>query len=262
MTKDDTRPTDDDALATLADIPAAVGLLTRLPIRLDTDAAVKRGARSAWAWPLVGMIPAGLGALVGFAALGFDLPVLWAALAALVTQVIITGAMHEDGLADTADGLWGGVTQARRLEIMKDSRIGAFGVIALVLSLGLRAASLAVILPTDGAFLALLVVGVVSRAPMVALMFALPNARDSGLSQSVGRVPQNTLLLGAGCALLAALVFTPYALIALFFWVGLGMVILAIIARQKISGQTGDILGASQQVAEISALAVFAALLS
>ena len=262
MTKDDTSPSDDDALATHVDFPAAVGLLTRLPIRLDTDAAVRRGARSAWAWPLVGVIPAGLGALVGFTALGFGLPALWAALVALVAQAMITGAMHEDGLADTADGLWGGVTQARRLEIMKDSRIGAYGVIALVLSLGLRAASLAIILSSDGAFWALLVVGIVSRTPMVVLMFALPNARNTGLSQSVGRVSQNTLLLAVGCTLLTALVLTPYAIIALFFWVGLSMVILAVIARQKIGGQTGDILGASQQVAEIAALAVFAALFS
>ncbi|MDE9449140.1 adenosylcobinamide-GDP ribazoletransferase [Aliiroseovarius sp. Z3] len=262
MTKDDSRPLDDDPLATQADIPAAVGLLTRLPIRVDTDAAVKRGARSAWAWPLVGVIPAGLGALVGFAALGLGLPALWAAVAVLVAQVMITGAMHEDGLADTADGLWGGITQTRRLEIMKDSRIGAYGVIALALSLGLRASALAVILPSEGAFWALLVVGIVSRMPMVALMFALPNARDTGLSQSVGRVPQNTLTLAMGCTLLAALILTPYALVALFIWVGLSMVILAIIARQKIGGQTGDILGASQQVAEISALAVFATLLT
>ncbi|GHE94806.1 adenosylcobinamide-GDP ribazoletransferase [Aliiroseovarius zhejiangensis] len=262
MTKDDIRPQDDEALATRVDLPAAIGLLTRLPVRLDTGAAVKRGARSAWAWPLVGLIPAGLGAAVGLVALGLDLPPLWAALAALVVQIMMTGAMHEDGLADTADGLWGGATRARRLEIMKDSRIGAYGVIALVLSLGLRAAALAVILPSEGAFWALLTVGAVSRTPMVALLAMLPNARSGGLSQTVGRVPRQTLLLALGCTLLVALILTPYALVALFFWTGLSSLLLAALARQKIGGQTGDILGASQQIAEIAALAVFAALLT
>lgn len=262
MTKDDMGTGGDEALATQVDIPAAIGLLTRLPVRLDTDAAVARGARSAWAWPIVGLIPTALGALAGFAALGLGLPALWAAAAMLALQVTITGAMHEDGLADTADGLWGGTTRARRLEIMKDSRIGAYGVIALALSLGLRAASLAVILPAEGAFWALLAVGVVSRAPMVALMALLPNARTSGLSQSVGRVPRQTLLLALACAVLVPLILTPYALIALFFWTVLPIICLAAIARQKIGGQTGDILGASQQVAEIAALAVFAALLT
>ena len=262
MTKDDTQATDSIALATVTDIPAALGLLTRLPIRLDADQARRRGARSAWAWPLVGLIPAGLGAIFGFVALRFGVPALGAAGLALVAQVMITGAMHEDGLADTADGLWGGMTPARRLEIMKDSHIGAYGVIALVLSSLLRAALLAAILPADGAFWALLVTGVISRAPMVALMSVMQNARQAGLSQSVGRVPSQTAWLALASAGAIALILTPYAVLALLLWTGLAVVILAGLAQSKIGGQTGDILGASQQVAEIAALAVFAALLT
>ena len=145
---------------------------------------------------------------------------------------------------------------------MKDSHIGAYGVIALVLSLLLRAALLAAILPADGAFWALLVTGVISRAPMVALMSVMQNARQAGLSQSVGRVPSQTAWLALASAGAVALILTPYAVLALLLWTGLAVVILAGLAQSKIGGQTGDILGASQQVAEIAALAVFAALLT
>ncbi|MCK8463666.1 adenosylcobinamide-GDP ribazoletransferase [Aliiroseovarius sp. S1339] len=262
MTKDDTPTAGDVALAKATDISAAIGLLTRLPIRLDTDQALRRGARSAWAWPLVGLIPAAVAAVFGFIALGCGVPAFWAAGLALAAQVMITGAMHEDGLADTVDGLWGGITRTHRLEIMKDSHIGAYGVIALVLSLLLRATALAAILPAEGAFWALLVTGVVSRAPMAALMAVMSNARDNGLSKSVGRVPANTAWLALAIAGLFGLILTPYAIFALLLWVGLAVLILAGIARQKIGGQTGDILGASQQVAEIAALAVFAVQLS
>ncbi|WP_289041670.1 adenosylcobinamide-GDP ribazoletransferase [uncultured Aliiroseovarius sp.] len=247
-----------DRLAVAADIPASIGLLTRLPVRLADDQVLRRGGRSAWAWPLVGVIPAGLGALAGFAALTFGAPVLWAAALMLVVQVMITGALHEDGLADTADGLWGGTTRARRLEIMKDSHIGTYGVIALVLSLLLRVAALMVILPADGAFWAIVVAGIVSRAPMVALAATMSKARPGGLSHAVGLVPGRTAWLAVGLSTVCALVLTPYAVLGLLFWCALGGAVVAVSAARKIGGQTGDVLGASQQVAEIAALAVFA----
>ena len=113
------------------DLRLALGLLTRLPLPSTPDMA--RGAQAAWAWPLAGLAPAALAALA--MALGSALGVLPGVAAALglAVSVMVTGAMHEDGLADTADGLWGGWTPERRLEIMKDSRIGAYGVIALIL---------------------------------------------------------------------------------------------------------------------------------
>jgi hypothetical protein len=119
------------------DISRALGLLSRLPVRPDGQ----RGAQSVWAFPIVGLIVAlivGSGAALGLA-MGLA-PALAAGLA-LFLQIMITGAMHEDGLADTFDGLWGGWEAERRLEIMKDSRIGAYGVIALNLSLVMRCAA-------------------------------------------------------------------------------------------------------------------------
>lgn len=261
MTKHDTHPNVTAPLAEWSDISAAIGLLTRLPVQVDMARASARGAAAAWAWPLVGVIPALLAAALGFGALACGLPGFWAAALALVGQVMITGAMHEDGLADAADGLWGGASPERRLDIMKDSHIGAYGVIALVLSLSLRAAALAVILPAQGALAALIITGLVSRVPMVALMAALPNARGRGLSQSVGRVSWRTAGLALGIAGAVTVIAAPSAVIVLGFWTTLPPLIFAGIARQKIGGQTGDILGAAQQITEIAALAVFATLL-
>ncbi len=113
---------------------------------MDTVAATARGALAAWAYPLVGVVVGGLGAVTGALALWLGLPAPLAAGLVLLAMIAVTGALHEDGLADTADGFWGGWDRARRLEIMKDSQIGSYGVIALILSLGLRWSALGVLI--------------------------------------------------------------------------------------------------------------------
>lgn len=251
----------DMRLAMPCDILAALGLLTRLPIKVDFARAQARGARAAWAWPLAGALVGGIAGLIGLAAWALGLPPGFAAGLTLVTQVMLTGAMHEDGLADTADGLWGGYTRERRLEIMKDSAIGAYGTIALVLSLLLRFAVLSTLFAAGHALLALVAAGALSRAAMSITMSTLPNARGAGLSDSVGRPPRATAALGLGIALTLTLLITgPAAWLASALAAGLAALALAALARAKIGGQTGDILGATQQLAEISALAAFAAL--
>ena len=251
----------DMRLATPGDIPAALGLLTRLPIKVDFARAQARGARAAWAWPLAGALVGLIAGLVGLAASSLGVPAGFAAGLTLVTQVMLTGAMHEDGLADTADGLWGGHTRERRLEIMKDSAIGAYGTIALVLSLLLRFATLSALFAADQAWVALIATGALSRAAMGITMSSLPNARGEGLSDSVGRPPRATAALGLGLALSLSLVLTgPGAWLASALAASLVALALAALAKAKIGGQTGDILGATQQVTEIAALATFAAL--
>ena len=245
-----------------ADIPSAIGLLTRLPIRVDATLATHRAARSAWAWPLAGLVPALIGWGLGTLAVSVGLPLLFAACLALLGQVMVTGALHEDGLADVADGFWGGYERDRRLEIMKDSRIGAYGVIGLVLSLGLRASSLAVLLTAPGVLSALVVIGVSSRLPMVLLMSALPNARGAGLASQVGRPPAITAGIACGVTALVVLIIMPSALLPLVACIGLGAAALAALAKAKIGGQTGDVLGASQQISEIIGLAVMVSLIA
>lgn len=197
-------------------------------------------------------------------------PLLAAALA-VAAMVIATGAFHEDGLGDSADGLFGGHTAERRLEIMKDSRIGVFAGCAIGLSLLLRTAALAAILKAgglDAALGAILFAAMLSRAEGVRVLAMLPTARASGASAAVGRP-------GVAVAL-AALALT--ALLALPLWMVSGLPALAFawaviaslavvsglagLSRRLIGGQTGDIAGAAQQLSEIAALVAIAAALA
>lgn len=241
------------ALLKRGDLPLALGLLTRLPIPVDAGFARDRGAMAAWAYPLAGGVIALLAGALSWVCLMAGMPPAVAAGAALAAQVIATGAMHEDGLADTADGFWGGWDRARRLEIMKDSRIGTYGVVAIVLSLGLRWTALAAL----GAAMpvALIASAMLSRGAMIGVMRVLPNARKDGLSRSVGQPGVGTVFLGIGLAVLLASALAGPAAAALALAAGAAALASGAIARAKIGGQTGDVLGATQQLAEMTCLA-------
>lgn len=235
----------------LADIAGALRLLTRLPLSHSSHIP---SPGAAWAWPLAGAV---VGAITAAFAAGLMViaPPLSAGVIAgiaLGAQVMLTGAMHEDGLADTADGFWGGWDKTRRLEIMKDSHIGTYGVMALIVVTGIRWACLTVLIGL-GQWGALVVVAALSRAPMAVLIVVLPSARGAGLAHSVGRVPAASagfaVLIAAGFALMLG-----GAGLAALLAAGLAVTALALLARAKIGGQTGDVLGAAQQLAEAAAL--------
>ncbi len=242
------------------DIAVALALLTRLPLPRLGDDAFADQARSSWAFPLVGLVVGVLSGTVGLVVLALGLPGAVAAGVVTGVQVIVTGAMHEDGLADTADGLWGGWTRERRLEIMKDSAIGTYGVLALILSVGLRWIALTGLMSSGiGPVIA---AAALSRAVLPAVMHLLPHARASGLSHRVG-VPDGRdalIALGLG-AVIAAIAAGPGALLALGL-AGVGCAGLARVAMVRIGGQTGDILGASQQIVEIVVLLTLLGLVS
>ena len=247
--------TDTSAMQRLWDVPAALVLLTRLPLPALPDHAFSHGARAVWAYPLVGLILGGVASVIAWGAslLGLS-PMLTAGLI-LTGLVLLTGAMHEDGLADTADGLWGGNDAARRLDIMKDSRIGAYGVLALILAMGLRWLGLAEV--SLGGLVAALIV---SRAMMAPLMLALPHARASGLAHSFGRPDTGAVLIAVLIAALGAIVLAGGpGLVALILAGGVAWGVAAL-ARARIGGQTGDILGATQICTEIAVLLTLAAL--
>jgi len=238
------------------DIPVALALLTRLPLphfHFPTQAH-RPAARGAWAYPLVGILLALIAAGVGEALsrMGATAPLV--AGIVLTTLVMLSGAMHEDGLADCADGFWGGWTAEKRLRIMKDSMIGSYGVIALVLSLLLRWYLIAELI-TDGALLwALVIAACGSRAAMVWVMDSLPIARRDGLSNRTGRPGE----LATAASVLIAVVVTVLApdvsawrLVLLAF---LAALLVRQLAKRKIGGQTGDVLGATQQITEIALL--------
>lgn len=237
----------------VADLVGGFGLLTRIPVPIR--AAPRPDA--CWGWPMVGLAVAAIAAVAGGVAMACGVPAGPAAALVLMVQALLTGGLHEDGLADTADGLFGGRDKARRLEIMKDSRIGSYGTLALLLVTLLRWSALAAVL-SAGHWGAVLAAGAVSRVPMAALMVALPNARGSGLSAMVGQPSQGAAFAAGGLAVVLALVFAGWAAVPMAICAGAAAWALGSYARAKIGGQTGDILGAAQQLAEAAVLLVAA----
>jgi adenosylcobinamide-GDP ribazoletransferase len=207
---------------------------------------------------VIGLVPA---AVLGCALL-LDLGPWLAAILSVGTMVLATGALHEDGLADTADS-FGGPTREKRLEIMRDSRIGSFGASALFLALALRIGALATLASRidGGAVMAvvLLVASLSRTAGLTPLVFLSPARRD-GMSQAVGQPARETFWLAAGVAggiavALGALAGLPPMGVALTLALsGLSGAAIGGFASRHLGGQTGDIAGAAQQVAEITAL--------
>lgn len=247
-----------DPLLQVEDIPAALSLLSRWPLRVSPT-ALSRGAATAWCWPLAGLALAGLAIFFATIAQTLGIKPEIAALLALTLMIVQTGALHEDGLADVADGMWGGTTPARRLEIMKDSAIGSYGTLALILSLALRGAALMAL--ADHLAVALFTAAALSRAAMPAMMAALPHARPDGLSAHTGRPSAATLATALALAALATILLTGWAAPWLLAIAALTTLACMKIACHKIGGQTGDTLGATQQVTEITTLLALTALL-
>jgi adenosylcobinamide-GDP ribazoletransferase len=243
------------ARTAMADLVSAFGLLTRLPL---PKGHALRGANSAWAWPLVGAVVGLVAASAGTVALALGLPAGVAAAAALAAAALVTGGLHEDGLADSADGLFGGWTRERRLEIMKDSAIGSYGVLALVILTLARWSALAALFGAGAHWWALIAAGALSRAPMAVILHLLPNARGQGLSQSVGQPPAQVALGAAALAAALTLLASGGAAAGMIALAALAALAVALTARARIGGQTGDILGAAQVLAEVAALAAAA----
>ena len=232
------------------DIIAAFGLLTRIPVPFTAPRPV-----GAWAWPLVGL--AVNGGAVGLAALahGAGLSVGVVVVAGMAVQVLLTGGLHEDGLADCADGFYGGQDKARRLAIMKDSQIGSYGALALMLALLARWAALAALI-SAGEWAVIVAAGALARAPMAVIMAFLPNARGAGLAASVGAPPLAAALAAAGLAFGLAVALAGGIGLVMALAAGLAGLAVALVARTKIGGQTGDVLGAAAVLAEVCALSV------
>ena len=239
----------------------ALMLLTRVPMGRIGDPVPAVGA-SIWAWPLAGaLVGAGAG-LVLWGALALGLPPLAAGLLALGATVLMTGGLHEDGLADTADGLGGGRDRARALDIMRDSRIGSYGVLALVMVCGLRAVLMGDLPPAPQTVLALALIGALSRAVLPLLLLAVPPAREDGLGRAArdgaGRRGAGAALGITAGAVALGLPGGPVVLLAC----GAAATVIAVLAWRRIGGITGDILGAAQVMSEVAALLALTLLLA
>lgn len=250
----------------------AVQFLTRVPV----PGWVGQGFQADWLntcvrhFPLVGAAVGTFGAAVLWAALWWWPPAVAAVLAVAAT-VWLTGAFHEDGLADTFDALGGYVPREKALAIMKDSRIGTYGAAALVVGLGLRAAlvaTLAAAHPT-AALLALVAAHAVGRTAAVGVMAWLPYAGDAEHAKAKPlalAVPRTTVAVAlvAGAAVLGGLAVVPGGFTPTRWLAVAGAAVAVVLAmrrwlRQRLGGYTGDALGATEQLTEMAVLLVLAA---
>lgn len=251
--------------AAITDFAQAMTLLTRIPVPLpdpppaSDPAPGQQSQRIVWAFPLAGVVVAVGAFSPAWIAGWWGLPPGGVAFVALAVAIVLTGAMHEDGLADVADGFWGGWTRARRLEIMKDSRVGTYGVLALVLSVLARWWTLSQLSTAGELAAGLIAVAMLSRASMGVTMAWLPNARDSGLAHSYRRAGLRPAEVGVALAVIGAILLLGWGALAAVFWAVIAAGAVALVARAKIGGQTGDVLGCQQQIVEITVLLVLVA---
>jgi len=238
----------------------AVQFLTRLPTPRLTNPPADAVGLSARYFPVAGQI---VGLICGAVLLAASQ--VWSgwlpALLAVGAGILATGALHEDGLADAADGLGGGRTVARRLAIMKDSSIGVFGVLALGLTLAAKIGALATLPPWQAAG-ALVIAHGLARASCVAVMAALPYAGAAAKAKEGAPVrPSGSIVVVTAMLAMWPLVFAPEWIIALAAGT-LAAAIPAVAAKRLIGGRTGDILGAVEQIFELGFLLAVAALVT
>ncbi|HYG86421.1 MAG TPA: adenosylcobinamide-GDP ribazoletransferase [Azospirillum sp.] len=244
----------------LDELLLAVVFMTRLPLHLHHEPDPGLYARSMGWYPLVGAA-LGLagGAVYALASLA-DLPPTVAALLAVGAMTWATGGLHEDGLADIADGFGGGCTRERKLEIMRDSRVGSYGVLALVFSVALRASALAALGGPLEVAAALVAGAACSRAVLPVMAWIMQPARKDGLAATHGCPPSGRVMLALALAAVTALIAVGPAAPAVALASAGAAGAVGALAMRHIRGYTGDVLGGAQQVAEIAVLLTLAGL--
>ena len=244
------------------DFRAAVAFLTRVPMPHPEGPLPPNFARGHRAFPLVGALIGAVSGGVYLVLVALALPSIASAALALGASTVLTGALHEDGLADVADGFGGGRNKTAKLEIMLDSRLGTYGALILLVSFAAKLSALAA-LPRGAVLPSLITVHALARAILPVMAMTMPYARKEGLAATAGRPDLAT----AAIAVASALVIASLAL----SWVeALGAALvaaaaagaLAILANRQIGGQTGDVLGAAEQVSETAILLLLAARLA
>jgi adenosylcobinamide-GDP ribazoletransferase len=239
-----------------------IGLLfsTRIPLSHATPIGGADIARASWGLPVIGVLIGLLGATAYWIAFHFNLPPLPAAALAVTATLATTGCLHEDGLADTFDGFGGGHGRERKLEIMRDSRIGTYGACALALSLLLRVGAVASLAGPGPGALGLIAAHAGARATMPLFLRLVPPARPEGLSADAGRPSRANVLVAA-----------LLGLVVLLWSLGAGRTVVALLllavafgfmrwlCLRQIGGQTGDVAGALEQISEIVVLLTAAA---
>ncbi|NNE24258.1 MAG: adenosylcobinamide-GDP ribazoletransferase [Rhizobiales bacterium] len=256
------------AAGLLEDVRDCLMFLTRLPMPEQQEGRYRQLSNAVRGFPVAGALIGAIGGLALLAAQGAGLPAMVAACIAVVAIVMVTGGLHEDGLADVADGFGAGGSRERKLEIMRDSRIGTYGVLALVFAILIKVTCISVLLNAAQSVwhvpMLLVATGSLSRTFIVLAMRSMPVARSDGRSVEAG-VPTGS---GANQALVAGL-----AIGSIMMWLACGLWTMAAtllagaaayyLAKRRalhhVGGQTGDVLGAIQQLTEIAMFVALAA---
>jgi len=239
------------------ELKASIIFCTRLPLLPATPLTGDSLSRAAWAFPVAGLVVGVIGAVVYALAHKLSLPPWPAAALAVAATMLVTGCLHEDGLADTADGFGGGKTREQKLAIMRDSHVGAYGVCALAMALLLRVGALASLPNAHAVVWALIASHAAARATMPVLMLLLPPARSDGLSFDAGKPAGEAVAVAAviGFLILAICLHLGHGLVALIVLAAI-VALAAWLAMRQIGGHTGDVMGALEQVSEIAVLLV------
>ncbi|MDE1149385.1 MAG: adenosylcobinamide-GDP ribazoletransferase [Azospirillaceae bacterium] len=241
-----------------AEFIAAVIFLTRLPLRWRGEWPPDLNSRALTWFPIVGTLIGAIGGGVYWALSSLGVPPLLSGLLTVGALMALTGALHEDGLADVADGFGGGRDRETKLSIMKDSRVGTYGAVALVLSVAARTLALAAISSPHHVAAALMGAHAYARCFLPGLKLLMPEARLMGHSAGVGK-PNSARALAALLAglMLAAATLAKLPLdgglprLAILLVAGGGTIVVAQLARRQVGGVTGDVLGAAEQASEI-----------
>ena len=238
----------------LAKLVLAVQFLTRLPLRTDKMFTPERMAQAPRYFPLVGIL-VGLVSAGVFWIAALVLPNFMAALLAVSAGLLLTGAFHEDGLADTFDGIGGGHTPVRALEIMKDSRLGTYGAAALFLALAIKVGALSAI-PPIWVCAALPVAHCVSRFSAVCVIASSRYVREEGTGKPVATgISASSLIIAGftalGAVAVGAVLFPFVSLLSGIVSLCFAHVLMRLFFEPKLGGYTGDTLGAVQQASEI-----------
>jgi adenosylcobinamide-GDP ribazoletransferase len=242
----------------LDDFRTAIAFLTRVPMPHPDGPRPANFGRMQRAFPLVGAAIGGVVGLILLGLLAIGLPAIAAGALALGASALLTGGLHEDGLADLADGFGGGRDKAAKLEIMRDSRLGTYGALILLVSFAAKVSALAT-LPLDAIVPSLVSAHSLARGALPLFSSWQPFARNDGLAVRSIRPDLTTTIIAAALSVAIALFCLPLkealasALVAIL---GAGGIVF--IARRQIGGLTGDVLGAAEQVGETCVLLVLA----
>lgn len=242
------------------DLVLALGFLTRFPVTLRGYSDAAERTRALRAYPLAGLLIGLAGGAIYALAIWLSLPPLVSALLALATMIKLTGALHEDGLADMSDALGAPVEQARRLEIMRDSRIGTAGALALIVTVAVKAAALADLAEVEEVVAALIIAAAASRAVLSLAAYFTTPARSDGLGAGMGEPSGGVVLWACGLAVLISLLFSSFGFtFALLGLIAFYCLVFLIVVRKVFGGYTGDTMGALQQTVEVLVLLTAAA---